>query len=343
MNEAPNSKITLEHVAELARVSRATASRVLTANPRVSPESRRAVERAARKLGYIPNHAARALATGHSDAVALVISEPTSFIFGDPFFPRLIRGIDDVLAARDKQLILLAPQSPTDLDRLERYVAAGHSDGVLLVSLHGTHPLPGRLAARGIPIVVGGRPEDADLFTYVDIDNVGGAFAAVSHLAGRGRRQIATISGPQDASPGRDRLIGYRSALESEGLAPNPAIEETADFTHEGGERAMRRLLERCPSLDAVFAASDLMAAGALRTLAEAGRRVPDDVAVVGYDDDPIAATTSPALTSVRQPIEEMGREMARLLLDAMHAPRRVILTTEIQVRLSSGRMSEAM
>ena len=343
MNEAQNAKITLEHVAELARVSRATASRVLTANPRVSPESRRAVERAARKLGYIPNHAARALATGHSDAVALVISEPTSFIFGDPFFPRLIRGIGDVLAARDKQLILLAPQSTTDLDRLERYVAAGHSDGVLLVSLHGTHPLPGRLAARGIPIVVGGRPEDADLFTYVDIDNVGGAFAAVSHLAGRGRRQIATISGPQDTSPGRDRLIGYRSALDAEGLAPDTAIEETADFTHEGGERAMRRLLERRPSLDAVFAASDLMAAGALRSLAEAGRRVPDDVAVVGYDDDPIAATTSPALTSVRQPIEEMGREMARLLLDAMHAPRRVILTTEIQVRLSSGRMSEAM
>jgi DNA-binding LacI/PurR family transcriptional regulator len=343
MKSPQNSKITLENVAELARVSRATASRVLTANPRVSPESRRAVERAARKLGYIPNHAARALATGHSDAVALVISEPTSLIFGDPFFPRLIRGIGEVLAARDKQLILLAPQSATDIDRLERFVAAGHSDGVLLVSLHGVHPLPGRLAARGIPVVVGGRPAEADLFTYVDIDNVGGAFAAVTHLAGRGRRMITTISGPQDMPPGRDRLLGYRSALEAVGLPLDEGAEESADFTQEGGEQAMRRLLERRPWLDAVFAASDLMAAGALRSLAEAGRRVPDDVAVVGYDDDPVAASTSPPLTSVRQPIEEMGREMARLLLEVMHAPRRVILTTELQVRLSSGRAAEAM
>jgi DNA-binding LacI/PurR family transcriptional regulator len=338
-----NSKITLEHVAELAQVSRATASRVLTANPRVSPESRRAVERAARKLGYIPNHAARALATGRSEAVALVISEPTSFIFGDPFFPRLIRGISEILAARDKQLILLAPQSGTDIDRLERFVAAGHSDGVLLVSLHGVHPLPGRLAARGIPVVVGGRPAEADRFTYVDIDNVGGAFAAVTHLVASGRRSIATISGPQDMPPGHDRLVGYRSALEAEGLALDELAEESADFTQEGGEHAMRRLLARRPALDAVFAASDLMAAGALRSLADAGRRVPDDVAVVGYDDDPVAASSNPPLTSVRQPIEEMGREMARLLLEAAHAPRRVILTTELQVRHSSGRAAEAM
>jgi len=143
--------------------------------------------------------------------------------------------------------------------------------------------------------------------------------------------------------PGRDRLLGYRAALEAEGLAPDDAAEESADFTQEGGEQAMRQLLKRRPWLDAVFAASDLMAAGALRTLAEAGRRVPDDVALVGYDDDPIAASTSPPLTSVRQPIEEMGREMARLLLDASNAPRRVILTTELQVRLSSGRVAEAM
>jgi DNA-binding LacI/PurR family transcriptional regulator len=343
MKSLESPKITLENVAELAQVSRATASRVLTANPRVSPESRRAVERAARKLGYIPNHAARALATGRSDAVALVISEPTSFIFSDPFFPRLIRGIGEILSAQDKQLILLAQQSDTDLDRLERFVAAGHSDGVLLVSLHGVHPLPGRLAARGIPVVVGGRPAEADRFTYVDIDNVGGAFAAVSHLVERGRRTIATISGPQDMPPGRDRLAGYRSALEAEGVPLDDAADESADFTQAGGEQAMWRLLERRPELDAVFAASDLMAVGALRSLAEAGRRVPDDVAVVGYDDDPVAASSTPPLTSVRQPIEEMGREMARLLLDTTHAPRRVILTTELQVRLSSGRAPEAM
>jgi DNA-binding LacI/PurR family transcriptional regulator len=342
MKRSVNTKATLEEVAELAQVSRATASRVLTANPRVSTESRRAVERAARKLGYIPNHAARALATGRSDAIALVISEATTFIFGDPFFPRLIRGIEEVLTEQDKQLIILAPQSGHDLDRLERYVAAGHTDGVLMVSLHGTHPLPGRLAARGVRFVVGGRPTDGDRYTYVDIDNQGGAFAAVSHLVAEGRQRIATISGPLDMTAGQDRLIGYRSAITAGGLPLDPLLEEAADFTREGGAQAMGRLLERRPQLDAVFAASDLMAVGALRTLTEAGRQVPDDIAIVGYDDDPIAASATPPLTTVRQPIEEMGREMARLLLAPVDAPRRVILTTELEVRRSSGRDGEA-
>ena len=337
MKSAQRSKVTLEQVAESARVSRATASRVLTANPRVSPEARRAVERAVRKLGYIPNHAARALATGRSDAVALVISEPTNLLFGDPFIPRLVRGIGEVLAERDIQLILLAPQSTSDLERLERYLAAGHADGALLISLDGSHPLPRRLAARGVRFVVGGRPAEPDLFSYVDVDNVGGAFAAVSHLASGQRRMIGTISGPQGLPAGQDRLSGYRSALEAAGLPLDGGLEEAADFTHDGGATAMRVLLGRRPGLDAVFAASDLMAVGALRALAAAGRRVPEDVAVVGYDDDPLAASTTPLLTSVRQPIEEMGREMARLLLDAIQTPRRVILATQLQVRASSG------
>ncbi len=329
-------KVTLDQVAELARVSRATASRALTAHPRVSPEARRAVERASRKLGYIPNHAARALATGRSDAMALVIFEPTSLLFGDPFFPRLIRGIDDVLATREMQLVLLAPQSTSGTDRLERYLAAGHVDGVLLVSLHGYQPLPGRLAARGVPFVVGGRPAEPDLHSYVDVDNVGGAFAAASHLTSGGRRTIATIGGPQDMPPGQDRLAGYRSALAAAGLPHDPALEESADFTQDGGARAMELLLHRRPTLDAVFAASDLMAIGALQTLEEWGRRVPEDVAVIGYDDDPVAAATNPPLSSVWQPIEEMGREMARLLLEPEHTPRRVILATELRVRRSS-------
>ncbi len=337
MNDGQSSKVTLDQVAVLARVSRATASRALTANPRVSPEARRSVERAARKLGYIPNHAARALATGRSDAVALVISEPTTLLFGDPFIPRLVRGIGEVLAPRDMQLVLLAPQSDSDLDRLERYLAAGHADGVLLVSLGGSHPLPGRLAARHVRFVVGGRPDETHRFSYVDVDNVGGAFAAVSHLATGGRRSIATISGPRDLPAAQDRIAGYCSALEAASLPMDKALEESADFTQDGGARAMRALLARRPGIDAVFVASDLMAVGALRALTDAGRRIPDDVAVVGYDDDPLAVSTSPPLTSVRQPIEEMGREMARLLLDAGNAARRVILTTQLQVRGSSG------
>lgn len=341
MKEPHPTKVTLEMVAQLAGVSRATASRVLTGHPRVSPDARRAVERAAQKLGYVPNQAGRALATGRSDAVALVIFEPTTFLFGDPFLARLVRGIDDVLAQRERQLVLLTPHAGSDLGRLERYLAAGHSEGVLMVSLHGSHPLPGRLSAREIPVVFGGRPPEPDRFSYIDADNLGGAFAAVSHLADGGRRTIATITGPHDMPAGYDRLLGWRSALEAADLIAADDLVEPGDFTREGGVRAMRALLQRRPRLDAVFVASDMMAGGALQVLRDAGRRVPEDVAVVGFDDDPLAEHTNPPLSSVRQPVEEMGREMARLLLEVIRTPHRartrVLLSTQLQVRLSSS------
>jgi DNA-binding LacI/PurR family transcriptional regulator len=336
-----HTRVTLQMVAQLARVSRATASRALTGNPRVSPDARRAVERAAQKLGYVPNQAGRALATGRSDAVALVIFEPTRNIFGDPFFPRLVQGIDDVLAQRERQLVLLAPHAGSDIDLLERYLAAGNSEGVLMVSLHGSHPLPSRLAARHIPVVFGGRPPQPDRFSFVDVDNLGGAYAAVSHLAEGGRRVIATITGPQDMPAGYDRLVGWRSALEATEIAAVDDLVESGDFTRDGAARATRRLLRRRPDLDALFVASDTMARGALEVLTEAGRRVPEDVAVVGFDDDPTAAAATPPLSSVRQPIEEMGQEMARLLLDVIadphHARRQVLLSTQLQVRQSSA------
>ncbi len=339
--EKPRPGPTLEQVARLAGVSRATASRVFQNSPRVGSEPRQAVIRAARRLRYVPNRAARSLVTGRSDSVGLVIPEPTTRLFGDPFFPRLVRGISEVTAARDLQLVLFAPQSRADERRLDLYLAHGHVDGVLLVSLHGSDPLPARLAQRGVPVVVGGRPLDDAPVSYVDVDNVGGSLDATTHLTRQGRRRIATITGPLDMPPGQDRLLGYRQALRRAGLAPDPALEEPGDFGQESGAGAMRRLLERCPELDAVFAASDLMALGALRALHDAGRRVPDDVAVIGFDDSPLAASVEPPLTSVRQPTEEMGREMARLLLQSIESGdrvvRRVILTTELVVRRSSG------
>ena len=332
---------TLNEVARAAGVSRATASRVFTSSPRVSDEARKAVERAARRLGYVPNRAARSLVTGRSDSVALVIPEPTTRLFGDPFFPRLVRGITEQLAAHDLQLVLFAPQSHADEVRLARYLAGGHVDGALLVSLHGDDPLPARLLERALPVVVGGRPPGDAAVSYVDVDNQAGALSAVQHLLARGRRRIATIAGSLDMSVSQDRLTGYRHALETAGVPWDPALEESGDFSHEGGIQAMRALLERRPTLDAVFAASDLMAAGALLALREAGRQVPRDVAVVGYEDSPIAATTLPPLSSVRQPSEEMGREMARLLVSTIGAERqvarRVLLATELVVRASSS------
>ena len=334
-----NSAITLDAVARQAGVSRATASRVFTSNPRVSDDARRAVEQAAEKLGYVPNGAARSLATGRSDSVGVVIPEPTGRLFADPFFPRLIRGINEVLTAQRLQLVLFAPQSGADEDRLEQYLAGRHVDAVLLVSLHGSDPLPGRLQERGIPVVVGGRPLERSDLSFVDVDNQAGGRSATEHLLGQGRRVVAHIAGPADMPAGRDRWFGYRAALERAGLDGD--LVEHGDFGYQSGQAAMERLLARRPQLDAVFVASDLMATGALRALSAAGRRVPDDVAVIAFDDSPIAGTTQPPLSSVRQPIEEMGREMARLVLrlaGASHqVPRQVILGTELAIRASSA------
>jgi len=339
------SNATLEEVAALAGVSRATVSRVVNGSPRVSPEVRVEVQAAIERLGYVPNRAARSLVTRRSDSIAVVITEPTGRLFTDPFFPRLLRGISSELTARDRQLILLMPESAADEGRVAEYLTAGHVDGALLVSLHEDDPLPARLTAAGMPIVLVGRPPKGSRASYVDVDNRQGAQSAVAHLVAGGRRVVATITGPLDMAPGVDRLKGYRDALTDGGLTLDATLEALGDFTQEGSAAAMERLLAIHPDIDAVFAASDLMAAGAMSVLSASGRHVPDDVAVVGFDDSAIAMSTTPHLTSVRQPIEEMGHEMARLLVEAVDASdpvlRRVILATELVQRASSaGRRS---
>jgi DNA-binding LacI/PurR family transcriptional regulator len=335
-----DGRVTLDEVARVAGVSRATVSRVVNGNQKVGTDARRDVERAIARLGYVPNLAARSLVTRRSESIGVVIPEPPGMLFGDPYFPRLLRGVSSELAARNLQLVLLMPQSSDEERRLEHYLSAGHVDGALLVSLHGNDTLPDVLTARGVPVVVGGRPPSGDTVSYVDVDNVGGARTAVGHLIEGGRRTIATIAGPADMSAGVDRLAGYQGALAAAGHQPDPGLEAIADFTQQGGAAAMRRILDQRPDVDAVFAASDLMAAGAIGVLRAAGRRIPEDVAVVGFDDSSIAETSDPALTSVRQPIEEMGREMVRLLLEQASrpgsVPRKVILATRLVRRRSS-------
>lgn len=330
---------TLDAVALAAGVSRATVSRVVNGNQRVNPDARRAVERAIDRLGYVPNAAARSLVTRRSNSVGLVIPEPTSRLFNDPFFPRLLRGISAELGSSGLALVFLMPQSPSEEGRIERYLAAGHVDGVLLASHHLDDPLPTHLVARGVPVVLGGRPPRGTQVSYVDVDNIQGARSAVERLHRTGRRRIATIAGPEDMPAGADRLTGYREALREASLPADPGLEASGDFSLEGGEQQMRRILAARPEVDAVFVASDLMAAGALRALRAAGRRVPEDVAVVGFDDS-MAESMDPPLSSVRQPVEDMGREMVRLLLDMVASPeavaRRVILATQLIWRRSS-------
>lgn len=331
---------TLEEVAARAGVGRGTASRVINGSPRVSAHTREAVEAAVAELGYVPNRAARALAGNRTDAVALVVPESESRFFAEPYFSDIVRGVGAALADTEMQLLLTLVGSDRERRRLAQYLTAHRVDGVLLVSVHADDPLPDLLEQLGMPAVMNGRRSATEPLPSVDSDNFEGARGAVEHLVSRGRRSIATITGRLDVYASQRRLDGYRRALSDAGHEPDERLIAPADFSEEGGVRAMRELLARRPDVDAVFAASDLMAAGARQVLREAGRRIPDDVALIGFDDSAVARHMDPALTSVRQPIEEMGRAMTRVLLEQIAGEnterRQIVLPTELVVRDSS-------
>jgi DNA-binding LacI/PurR family transcriptional regulator len=314
---------TLEEVAALAGVGRGTVSRVVNGSTQVSPSAKAAVEQAIAELGYVPNRAARALVTKRTDSVALVVSESEARVFGEPFFAAIIRGISAGLSATPLQLWLAMVQSTAERHRVNEHLTLQHVDGVLLLSLHDEDPLPGWLREHGVPAVLGGRPagmlaDEPGAANYVDVDNEGGARQAVEHLLAIGRRSVAVVAGPQDMGVGVARLAGYRQAVSAAGLACDEGLVGYGDFSEDSGAAAARELLLRRPDLDALFAASDLMASGAMRVLKESGRRIPQDVAVVGFEDSVVARQTDPLLTTVYQPVDEMGREMARLLLERM-------------------------
>lgn len=307
---------TLDVVAAAAGVSKSTVSRVINGSSVVSAEARMRVEAAIAELGYAPNRAARSLARRRSDSLAVIVHESDTTLFSDPFFGRIVRGISQALADTEIQLVLLLTQTEADYARIERYVRQGNPDGVFLVSAHGDDPLVGALEAAGVPTIAAGRPLFESRLPYVDSDNRTGARIAVEHLLERNRRMIASVAGPADMAPGVDRLAGYRDALRGVSIPYQRTMVEYGDWTAESGHRAMAALLKRTPEIDAVAVASDLMAVGALHALQEAERRVPEDVAVVGFDDTPLWGWgyRSIELTTVRQPVEQMGAEMAHRL-----------------------------
>ncbi len=328
---------TLADVAQLAGVSSATVSRVLTGSARVRPLTRDKVEEAMTRLGYVRNRAPRS-PSHQAGSVAFVIAEDYAKVFADAFFVRLLRSVGKTLAAADLQMVILTLHSPRDYHMLSRYLHSGHVDGALLVSVHGKGDFD--YARLGIPLVLCGRPvTSGNTLSYVDADNVGGAYAAVRHLLGSGRKAIATIAGPPDMAPGIDRLLGYRKAVAAAGV-PDPGMIAYGDFGRMSGEHAMSRLIDHRPGIDAVFAASDLMASGALHALQRLGRRVPDDVAVIGFDDSPSAQRTTPPLSTVRQPVDEMGARLASDLLAQIAVPgmppSRVVLDTMLILRKSA-------
>lgn len=333
-------RATLEMVAERAGVSRGTASRVLSGAPNVSERAVEAVTRAAAELAYRPNLSARSLVTGRHGLVGLVVNETNDTLFSDPYFARVARGAHAALSEADVALVLALAADDRERDRLVD-LAALRLDGLLVVHGHGDPQLVESLVGAGVPTVFAGRTSTAatqDLW-WVDSDNASGAQAAVEHLLARGRRRIAHISGPLDMVAGQDRIEGWRIAHEVAAVEVDPALMEPGNFSTESGRVAMQALLARVPDLDAVFAANDLMAIGALQVLREAGREVPDEVALVGFDDIDAASHTAPPLTTVAQDIDAMGRRLAQLLLVQLGGdvvPQREVIPTELVVRASS-------
>jgi len=333
--DAMRSAVTIEEVAAAAGVSRSTVSRVVNGSTAVSPGALEAVTRAIAELNYVPNRAARSLASRQTHAVALIVPEDTTRFFGDPFFAAIVSGINARLSRSDYVLnLFIASDDPGD--KTTSYVRSGAVDGAIVVSHHTSDTFIDRIASV-VPVVYGGRPvRERERDYYVDVDNVRGAYDATVYLIESGRKRIATITGPHDMPAGIDRLQGYREALAARGLE-EIAVED-GNFTADGAADAMRRMLQSGAKPDGIFVASDLMARGALAVLTAAGLRVPDDVALIGFDDSPVATSVTPQLTTVRQPSFAQGEHMATVLLDLLAGrhPRHVtILETELVVRES--------
>jgi DNA-binding LacI/PurR family transcriptional regulator len=311
---------------------------VINSSGHASQAAREAVERAVRELDYVPNPTARALATQQSGAVVLAVSHDDPELFADPFYAQIIAGVSAALERTELVLMLVLAASDHGRARLERILRSRRADGVMLMALRGEDPLYRLAGGLDLPVVYGGRPLNHEPTWYVDADNRGGARLAAEHLVGLGRRRIATISGQLDTDAGAARLRGFREALAVAGL--DGGLVEEGDFSESAGAEAMARLLTAHPDLDAVFVASDNMAAGALRTLRAAGRSVPGDVAVVGFDDHLISCHTSPPLTTVRQPVEDIGaraiQELLGLIGGGEASPRQEVLATELIVRASA-------
>lgn len=335
-----SNKLTIQHIAELADVSKATVSRVLNEYPHVRPEVREKVQKVISETGYQPNNIARLLASDRSSIIGLVISASAQMVFNDPYFPALTEAISS--GAADNNLILSLFVSYTEKqgrDTLNGILAAGLFDGLIITADHKGDAFISQLQEAEIPFVFIGRPSEAEGINYVDADNVKGGYLAASHLIDLGYRRIGTIASDQNTA-GDDRLTGYRSALKERGLAIEKDLLAFGDYTLESGYAAMKALIQHKP--EAVFVASDTMALGALRALREAGLRAPEDIALVSHDDLPPATQADPPLTTVQQQIATTGQmaveKLAQIIMTGKACPaQHIINPVKLIVRASCG------
>ena len=332
--------VTVHDVARHAGVSIATVSRALNDRSRVSVGTRERVLEIARQIGYQPNDLARSLAGMATQTIALLLPDITN-----PFFPELVKGVQTLADERGHLLLLChnaddAAKARSDIAMLRRKKV----DGILLVA--GT--LKGRGiadATRDIPTVVLDRRVPGLRSDLVTVDHRRGARQAVEHLLELGHTRIAHVTGPPGISSSKERQAGWQEALRAAGIEPEPGLVVPGTFLKEGGYAAGRALVERGVDFTAAFAANDMSAVGLLKSLKEAGRRVPDDVSVVGFDGIHLAEYTAPALTTVAQPIFDLGWRAAELLLDRLETggseqPKTVVLETSLIVRGSTRQRS---
>jgi len=332
-------KLNLEDVAKRSGVSRSTVSRVINNDPNVKEATRERVQGIIRLLNYHPNVAARGLAAGRTRILGLVIPMGVSALFTDPYFPLLIQGVSAACNTHDHSVMLWLADPEYERRTIRQIMHGGLIDGAIVASMLMDDPVLTALLEGDLPFILVGRHPTNPRVSYVDVDNFNSTREAVAHLFRLGHSRIATVTGPHNMIAGADRLAGYLAALKDRGLTADPNLIAEGDFSEAGGHAAMQRLLQH--QFDAVFVASDTMALGALRALRESGRRVPEDVALVGYDDMPFAARTGPPLTTVRQPIYRTGAMAAEALIDLIDdpepSPRRIVLPAELVLRESCG------
>ncbi len=325
----------LEDVAAASGVSRSTVSRVLNGGS-VSEDTRQRVLAAMAQTGYRPNLAARTLATGRSGVVGVVIHVAPDVLFQDVFFSGLFRGVSEGLAERGAGMMLWLANLSKE-ETLERILGMRLFDGLLVTADTLEDPLVDGLVASDLPTVLIGHRHHDRSASYVDIHNERAAEAVVDHLVSLGRTRIGHIAGRRGGTSAEERLSGYRRAMARAGLATDGLVFR-GDYLPRSGAQGAAALLEA--GVDAVFAASDSMALGALEELHRRGITVPGQVAVAGFDDITQAATANPPLTTMRQDTQMLGREAAhtlfRLLSDPDALPRRVVLPTELLVRQST-------
>jgi DNA-binding LacI/PurR family transcriptional regulator len=300
-------------VAAAAGISHATVSRYLNKRAYVSAAAAAAIETAIREVDYIPNRAARSLVRRRTHAVAFIVRAAGDSFFSDPTLNAMAMGANTVLSVADHQMLMMIVDSDRSADRIIEIVRGGTADGAILAAMDHHDPVAVALARTAFPIVTTSDPGIGAAVPRVDTDNVGGTRAITELLRATGRTRVGEVRGPDAAPVSGLRHRGFKAAMAGEYSARR--VVAAGSWHTEDGAAAMDELLRRDPRIDAVVAASDSLAVGAMEALRRAGRLIPDDVAVVGFDDAPWASQTSPPLTTVRQDAHATGARSAELVL----------------------------